>query len=143
MQKVTVPLELINLNNDGFHLLVEVFVFNQIFNLVLDTGASKTVFDKSIIEKHTLIDDLLMSDQQSTGLGTNSMPSYGITLKSLSFGKLTINDFEAAVLDLSIISAAYENLNLPHIMGVLGGDILQQYRAVINYDKLSLKFQIS
>lgn len=143
MQRVTVPLELINLNNDGFHLLVEVFVFNQVFNLVLDTGASKTVFDKLTIEKYTLEEDLLMSDQQSTGLGTNSMQSFGIKLKHLSFGKLTINDFDAAVLDLSIISAAYKNLNLPLIIGVLGGDILQRYKAVINYDKQTLQFKNS
>ena len=47
----TVPLELINLNDDGFHLLVEVVVFGQSYQAVLDTGASKTVFDKETIEK--------------------------------------------------------------------------------------------
>jgi len=140
MNSVTVPLELINLNNDGFHLLVEVFVFNQIFNLVLDTGASKTVFDKTTVEKYTNVEDLLISDQLSTGLGTNSMQSYGIKLDKIKLGGLIIEDFEAAVLDLSIISAAYQNLNLPPIIGVLGGDILQKYDAVINYKKLWLKF---
>ncbi|MDB5120226.1 MAG: hypothetical protein JWN56_1444 [Sphingobacteriales bacterium] len=142
MKRVTVPLELINLNNDGFHLLVEVFVFNEIFNLVLDTGASKTVLDKFIVEKYTNVEDLLISDQLSTGLGTNSMQSYGIRLDNLKFGKLIMNQFEVAVLDLSIISAAYENLNLPPIIGVLGGDILQKHEAVIDYKKLHLKLNI-
>ena len=142
MKSATVPLELINLNNDGFHLLVEVFVFNQIFNLVLDTGASKTVFDKTTVEKYIDLEDLLISDQLSTGLGTNSMQSYSIKLNKIKFGQLIIREFEAAVLDLSIISAAYLNLNLPPIKGVLGGDILQKYDAVIDYKRLHLKLKV-
>ena len=45
----------------------------------------------------------------------------------------------AAVLDLSTISHAYSSLNLPPVIGVLGGDILQRYKAIINYKKLHLK----
>jgi predicted aspartyl protease len=59
MKKTTVPLELINLHDDGFHLLVEVVVFGQKFNAVLDTGASKTVLDKTIVEKYITAEELL------------------------------------------------------------------------------------
>jgi hypothetical protein len=140
MKKITVPLELINLNNDGFHLLVEVFVFGQKFNLVLDTGASKTVLDKTIVEQNCLLENLLVSDQLSTGLGTNNMQSYSIHIDTLKIGRLYIKNLEIAVLDLSMISSAYQNLNLPPIIGVLGGDILQQYKTIIDYNKLQMKF---
>jgi hypothetical protein len=139
MKTVRVPLELINLQNDGFHILVEVVVFGNPFNVVLDTGASKTVFDKTTVEKHSASADLLFSDKLSTGLGTTSMESFTIQLPELRIGKLKIKNFEAAVLDLSSICYAYENLELPPVIGVLGGDILQEYKAVINYSKLILK----
>ncbi|MBC7743640.1 MAG: clan AA aspartic protease [Flavobacterium sp.] len=139
MKTVKVPLQLINLENDGFHLLVEVVVFGHSYNVVLDTGASKTVLDKTSIEKHIHQDDLLISDKLSTGLGTNSMESFLLKLPLVTIGKLKIENFEAAVLDLSIISKAYESLQLPPVVGVLGGDILKNYKAIIDYNKLELK----
>jgi hypothetical protein len=139
MKTYKVPLQLINLQNDGFHLLVEVVVFGQSYNVVLDTGASKTVLDKTGVENHIASEDLLSSDKLSTGLGTNSMESFILHLPALHIGKLKLEHFEAAVLDLSSISLAYENLQLPPVLGVLGGDILQQYKAVIDYNKLVLK----
>ncbi len=139
MKSTTVPLELINLHDDGFHLLVEVVVFGKKFNAVLDTGASKTVLDKSTVEQFISTEQLLQSEKLSTGLGTNSMESHILLLPSLKIGRLTLNDFEAAVLDLSTISEAYETLNLPPVIGVLGGDILYSHAAVINYQKLTLK----
>jgi predicted aspartyl protease len=142
MKIVKVPLQLINLQNDGFHLLVEVVVFGHPFNVVLDTGASKTVFDKTSVMVHIADGDLLTSDKLSTGLGTTSMESFIIYLPALYIGKLKIENFEAAVLDLSSISEAYESLQLPPVVGVLGGDILQQYNAIIDYNKLQLKLSV-
>lgn len=139
MASKSVPLELINLNNDGFHLLVEVVVFGQSFNAVLDTGASKTVFDKETMEEHVQGSELLASDRISTGLGTNNMESHTIILPTLKIGKMKLKNFEAAVLDLSTIKQAYSSMNLPPVVGVIGGDILNQYQAIINYKKLKLK----
>lgn len=139
MSETRVPLELVNLHNDGFHLLVEVVVFGQSFNVVLDTGASKTVFDKTVIEKHMKDAELMSSELLSTGLGTNSMESHTIILPVLKIGEFKLKNFEAAVLDLSTISHAYSSLNLPPVIGVLGGDILMRYKAIINYKKLHLK----
>jgi len=139
MANIIVPLELINLNDDGFHLLVEVVVFGQSFHAVLDTGASKTVFDKETIEKHMMDGVLMASDKLSTGLGTNTMESHTIVLPILKIGKLKLKNFEAAVLDLSTINQAYSTLNLPPVIGVLGGDILYSHKAIINYKKLRLK----
>lgn len=139
MKIIKLPLELLNLQDDGFHLLVEVVVFGHPFNVVLDTGASKTVLDKTSVENHIASGDLLSTDKLSTGLGTNSMESFILHLPAFHIGKLKIENFEAAILDLSSISMAYENLQLPPVIGVLGGDILQQYKAVIDYHSLLLK----
>jgi hypothetical protein len=139
MANTIVPLELINLNDDGFHLLVEVLVFGQSFHAVLDTGASKTVFDKATVEKHKIDGVLMPSDKLSTGLGTNTMESHTLIVPILKIGKLKLKNFEAAVLDLSTINQAYSELNLPPIIGVLGGDILYSHRAIISYKKLRLK----
>ncbi|WP_407430211.1 aspartyl protease family protein [Arcticibacter sp.] len=129
-----------NLNDDGFHPLVEVVLFNQTFKAVIDTGASRTVLDKTTIETHVDETTLLISDKLSTGLGTNSMESYTLPLDQIRIGELLINDIEVAVLDLSTINTAYETLSVTPVIGVIGGDILVRYNAIINYPLKKISF---
>lgn len=137
---IDVDIEILNLNDDGFHPLVEVVLFNQRFKAVIDTGASRTVLDKTTIETYVDETTLLMSDKLSTGLGTNSMESYTLSLERLHIGDLLISDIEVAVLDLSTINIAYETLSMTPVIGVIGGDILVQYNAVINYPLKKISF---
>jgi predicted aspartyl protease len=135
---IEIPLQIIDLQDDGFHPLVEVVVFGKPHTVVLDTGASRTVFDKSILLEANNEIALTDTDKLSTGLGTNSMSSSKLVLHDLHIGSLHIPNFEVAVLDLSHINNAYSQLNLPLILGVLGGDVLMQYKAVIDYGKSTL-----
>jgi len=138
-----IPLILLNLQDDGFHLLVEVIVFNQHFKAVLDTGASKTVFDKTTIENHIDRELLKPSDQLSTGLGTNTMESHILTIPDLQMGGLHLKDYEVAVLDLSTINIAYEVLEVEPVIGVIGGDLLHKYQAIIDYKRNMLTLTLS
>lgn len=138
---IETPLEILSLQEDGFHLLVEVVVFGQTFKAVIDTGASKTVFDKSTVMQYIDPEILLLSDKVSTGLGTNSMESFLLKIPRLLIGPLLIADMQIAVLDLSIINETYQKLELNPIIGVIGGDILMQYGAVIDYAAQKLYFK--
>jgi predicted aspartyl protease len=140
--RISAPLQIIGLNSDGFHPLVNIKIFGKPFTLVLDTGASKTAFDKTLLlqaNKKALIND---SDMLSTGLGTNTMASFTATIHDMRIGRLKIPQFQVAVLDLSTINIAYGQLGHPQVLGVLGGDILMQYKAVIDYGKQVIKFTI-
>lgn len=137
-----IPLTLIHLQDDGFHLLVEVVVFNQRFMAVLDTGASKTVFDKTTIEQYANHEHILLSEHLSTGLGTNTMESYTLMLPELKLGELVLNDYNAAILDLSSINNAYKMLELEPVLGVIGGDLLREYKAVIDYEHAMLSLHL-
>ncbi len=138
MLSCNIPLELVNLQGDGFHLLVEVVVYGQKFNAVLDTGASKSAFDKELIE--SLSDDLIqhIPDQHAVGLGTTTMERYVAIFSSLTIGDIIIPNYEAPVFDLSSIKFAYSQLDLPPVIGVIGGDVLMDYKALINYETLTL-----
>jgi hypothetical protein len=140
--RVNVPLEILNLHDDGFHLLVEVVVFNKAFKAVVDTGASRTVLDKTTVEEYIDKETLLLSDKLSTGLGTNTMESYILTIPHFEIGNLNIPGFETAVLDLSSINQAYGQVYDEPIIGVVGGDILMRYGAVIDYKKSELGFAL-
>lgn len=139
----TIHLQIIDLQDDGFHPLVEVFVFGKPFILVLDTGASKTAFDKELLQQANEGTVFFDSDKLSTGLGTNNMASFTATIHDMRIGELNIPQFEVAVLDLSTINIAYSQLNKPQVLGVLGGDILMDHKAVIDYGNASLTLTTS
>jgi predicted aspartyl protease len=138
---IKVPLNIIDLQEDGYHPLLDILVYGRTFTVVLDTGASKTAFDKTILQAHeeALI---LESDKLSTGLGTNEMASYTAVIPELQIGELSIRNIEVAVLDLSTINIAYRQMNHPEVLGVLGGDILMKHKAVIDYGKRQLRLKV-
>ena len=139
MPKYKLPLEVVDLQGDGFHLLVEVVVFGQIFKAVLDTGASKSAFDFEIVSGLASPDQIIhVPDHHAVGLGTTTMERYLVICPKLKLGRLIIKNYEAPVFDLSAIKFAYERLNLPPVIGVVGGDILMHYHGVINYQKQQL-----
>ena len=139
---ISVPLQIIDLHGDGFHPLVNVIIRGKQFTLVLDTGASKTAFDHDTLSQFEDIIAITSSDRLSTGLGTNNMTSFTAIITTIHIGDLSLSEFEVAVLDLSSINTAYRQLNHPEVLGVLGGDILMKYKAVIDYGKKVLKFKV-
>jgi len=137
--RIIVPLQIIDLQEDGVHPLLHISVFGKPFTLVLDTGASKTAFDQTMLLHAHEQAVVTISDRLSTGLGTNTMASSTAVVNDMYIGSLLIDEFEVAVLDLSTINIAYRQLGHPEVLGVLGGDILMKYKAVINYRKKALK----
>lgn len=134
MQKI--PLEILELQGDGYHVLIDVCLFEQSFKMVLDTGASKTVLDKATLLASGIPEKkILNTNIVSTGLGTNTMESFILELPSFEIGRWKVKKFMTAVLDLSSVNYAYQQMDLPPVIGVLGGDILVPYAARIDYQK--------
>lgn len=135
---ISVPIQIIDLNGDGYHPLVEILVNDNPHILVLDTGASKTAFDHDTLLQSSAGSAIQASERLSTGLGTTNMASSTAVIEVIQIGDLHITNLEVAVLDLSTINIAYRQLNHPDVLGVLGGDILMKYNAIINYRKKKL-----
>jgi predicted aspartyl protease len=141
-KKYKIPLQIIDLHEDGFHPLLNVKVFGKRFKVVLDTGASKTAFDTTMLLDAFAGAVLNISDRLSTGLGTTTMESSTAQITDLYIGRLLIDEFEVAVLDLSTINIAYHQLGHPEVLGVIGGDLLMKYKAVIDYGKGKLFLKV-
>ena len=135
-----IPLQILTLEQQGYHILVEVKLFDKIHKMVVDTGASKTVLDKSMLIQAGMTETaLITSNILSTGLGTNAMESHTFKLENFSIADWSCKPIEVAVLDLSTINYAYTQMGIPPIIGVLGGDILVQFGAIIDYKKRTLR----
>ncbi|MGO3306465.1 MAG: retropepsin-like aspartic protease [Sphingobacterium sp.] len=134
-----IPFEIVELQGDGFHVLIDVELFDKPSKMVLDTGASKTVFDKQTLLNFGIPESTFQNtDILSAGLGTNKMQSFVFEIPHFRIGNWQVKNYATAVLDLSTINYAYEKMNIAPIIGVLGGDILRLYNAKIDYRKQSL-----
>ena len=132
--------EILTLQGDGHHIIVEVELFDKTFHMVVDTGASKTVLDRDMLQEAGISpQDLIHSDIKSSGLGTNDMQSYTLDIPYLRISTWIVKNIQVAVLDLSTINYAYAQLNFKPVIGVLGGDILFKYGAIINYKNRTLQ----
>lgn len=139
----TIPFKVLNIDGEGFHLMIKIKINNKLSNLIIDTGASKTVFDKHRIKNFVSEKKFDTHDKLSSGLGTNSMESQLVTLKKIKIGEVEILNYHTILLDLSHVNQSYEQIGLKPVDGVLGSDVLLKYNAVIDYEKkiLKLKFK--
>ncbi|MGZ4117374.1 MAG: retropepsin-like aspartic protease [Bacteroidia bacterium] len=139
----TIPLKVLDIGGEGFHLMMKILINGKVANVIVDTGASKTVFDKTAIEKFVNHKSFEEHDQLSSGLGTNTMISQTTIIKKIKIGLAEIENYKTVLLDLSHVNNSYSQIGLKQVDGVLGSDILLEYKAVIDYDKkvLKLKFK--
>ena len=135
--KTHIPIKLLKLE-DGFHLLINARVNGKAVRMLIDTGASKTVFDKERSARFRSAGTLEEHDKLSTGLGTSTMKSHLSLIQKMTLGKIVVENYQTVIIDLSHVNTAYGQLNQKPIDGVLGSDILKKYKTLIDYGKKQL-----
>lgn len=132
---VKIPLKFLNIEGDGYHLQAKIKINGKPALVIVDTGASRTVFDKTEIEHYLQSEKIAEHDRLSTGLGTSSMQSHCVAIGHLSLGKLKLENFDAVILDLKHVNQTYSSIGIKPIAGVLGSDILVAMNAVIDFKR--------
>jgi hypothetical protein len=136
---IEVPLQLLDIEGEGFHIMVKGLIHGKEANFLIDTGASRSVFDPKRMED--FIENLCFEPKEgmSAGVGSSDLETLVFVISSLFVGDLEIHDYQTVALDLSNIHEMYANLGLPRIDGILGGDLLKRYKAVINFRSKKLR----
>ena len=119
--------------------MVKGLIHGKEANFLIDTGASRSVFDPKTITN--FIDNVQFEKKEglTAGVGSSDLESATFVIDSFSVGELEINEYEAVALDLENIHEMYGKLGLPRIDGIIGGDLLRRYKAVINYRSKKLR----
>lgn len=132
------PIIVEHIDGDGFHIFTEVKIGRKRYRALIDTGASKSVFDISAsaaVKKLVKVEDV---STEAQGLGTTGMETAVACLAKMKIGDLEVKSLYLGLLDLSHITSMYQNLGIEPFALIIGGDILQEYEAVINYRKGTL-----
>ncbi|RZL04559.1 MAG: hypothetical protein EOO89_27990 [Pedobacter sp.] len=137
MTQVSIPIKLISLQGEGFHLLVEIFVFGQFHHAVIDTGASRSVFEKALVSAHPV--EMILSEELQANTLFSSAETVLATIPELKIGKLILFNYSTLAIDLSSVTETYAQFGHPAVAAIIGSDILLRYNAVIDYSKMTLK----
>lgn len=137
------PIKILSIEEDGFHVFIDAKVAGKAVNLLIDTGASRTVFDKNRFTQFVPEDKYELNHKLSTGLGTSTMESHKVLIEKFVLGTLEIKNYEAVLLDMTHVNESYDSLDISPIDGVLGGDLLVRFNGIINYPQRSLSLNFS
>lgn len=136
-----IPIEIIELESDNYHLIVpSKFQNGTNGNWVIDTGASKTVFDKNLAA-YFLPGDEEAEDLHSAGINDEPIKTSIGYLKPFLIGTLEVAEMKVAILDMSHINELYSKVTKLKICGLIGSDFLLKHKAVINYRKSTLELR--
>ncbi len=135
MARYKIDIEIMSIQDYGIHCFIPAKVNGIYARFLIDTGASKTVFDKTFINNHLQELYTKKSEQLTTGLGSNSIESEEAIIPFLKIGKLKIKNYHAHILDLSQVNETYRQVEMPAIDGVIGCDLLLAHQAVLNFKK--------
>ena len=133
-----ISFEVVELEENAYHILIEAeFAGLQNGWWIIDTGASRSVFDQAM----TMLYDLENSDSVlATGLGKEMVETGAGSISDLVLGGVSWGVLRVALVDFYHINSEYSKFTEKKIIGLLGADFLLMHHAILNFKehKLSL-----
>ena len=100
---------------------------------ILDTGASNSCVGIDLQEYFNL--EVQESEIKAAGAGAIGMETLESKKNSLLLGEWKINKFSLVLFDLSHVNSALEQHEAKSVHGIIGADILEKGKAIIDYKK--------
>jgi len=124
-----IPLKKLNTG----HYKLSLKINNKKGDFILDTGASTSCVGFESISRFTLHTE--KSEIKAAGAGAIDMDTEISMNNQLEIGKSKSVQIDIILFDLSHINTALQQVNEKGVHGILGADILKQFRAVIDYGR--------
>lgn len=134
------PIRLLDIEGEGFHAMIKGKINGMEANFIIDTGASRSVFDPTVITRFVENPQFKKKTGITAGVGSSELESSTFIIDTLTFGDIDLHHYEAVAIDLENIHENYQKLGLPAIDGIIGGDLLYRLKATINYRLRKIRF---
>jgi clan AA aspartic protease (TIGR02281 family) len=118
------------------HFEIAAEVNGHVARLVLDTGASRTVFATSSAERFGL--QTTPSEERAHGVGASDHETATTTVAELRLGAVRLRAVAVWTFDLGHLNRALEARGGTPVDGVVGADVLRPAEAVIDYARATL-----
>lgn len=135
---IKIQLQRVEIPPNGTHLALNITLQDQQVRMVVDTGASRSVLDLDFFKELFPEADLTQEASDSAGVGGSGLESFTSWVPSFNIEGFEVLDYELALMDLSHVKESYAQIGEETIYGVIGGDLLEKYEAIIDYSDFSL-----
>lgn len=139
-RRTVIPVELVELEDSSYHLIVKVDIDGIAGDMIIDTGASVTVADQKLFQNQ-MLDDTSISMQSGSVSGQINNVRI-IQAKCLTIGGRRLRNFRLAGIDLDYVNEMYNRHLKRKIIGLLGCDFCVRYKVCIDYSKKELTLNL-
>jgi len=115
------------------HLELKATINGAKGRFILDTGASNSCVSIDLIDYFKL--DAQESDTKAAGAGAVDMETKKSENNRLKIGKWKTKKCHLVLFDLSHVNTALTDHNAKSVHGIIGADILEKGKAIIDYKK--------
>ncbi len=125
----------------GCQLIATCMVKNNSLRFIVDTGASRSVINLETL--NTLFPHIEKEVNTSpiTGIDSSLPDVNEFIAQTVSFNDFIIENIPFFTMNLDNINEQYRKIKLPDIDGLLGGDILMKYSALIDFTSNYIVFK--
>lgn len=103
---------------------------------ILDTGASNSCIDIKLAEKFKL--EVKDSETKAAGAGAIGMETKVSSKNRIEINQWKYQNFTVVLFDLTHVNTALTEHHAEAVDGIIGADILEKGKAIINYETKSL-----
>lgn len=139
-----IPIDIQELGESGYHVFIKARIGCEVYDLILDTGASQTVFDKKQFGRYKQkLPDIYRDQMHSAGInGAKLNITFGV-LPEFVIGDLQMDNWPVLLINLDKINRFYSMLSNRNIAGLVGSDFFRMFKATIDYKacELTLRFR--
>ena len=128
-----IAFQIVELEEDTYHPVVKAeFPGLEDHWWIVDTGASKSVFDETLKDYYTADnEDTVMA----TGLGKEMVETNSGTIPSFQLGGINFGALKVALVNFMHINTEYAKFSDKRIVGLIGCDFLYSHKAILDFDK--------
>jgi hypothetical protein len=131
---IEVPIDIIHLDEDGYHIFLEGHINEVPARFLLDTGASKTVINELFAIANFDNSQFEENPNGATGISGNELKCQIALIDQIHLGRYKIENLRTSMIPLNNVNETYAKLALPSIDAIIGMDILVKGEAKIHID---------
>jgi len=122
------------------HIIIECKLNNVESRFLLDTGASNSCVNYLSTEKFKI--SLKKSDEKASSATDNIDEIFYSKNNTLQISHLKKTNFDIILFDMNHINNSLKEKKIKRVDGIIGGDILTEYNAFIDYEKKILTLNL-
>ena len=136
--KTIIPIDIVTLgDSNSFHLFIRGSINGKEYDLLIDTGASHTIFDATLIPELPA-DETEYHEIQSAGINEGQLNASIGRIEKFKLGDLKCSEWIVILIDLTHVNEMYRKFTDKVVAGLIGSDFLLKHNAIIDYKKREL-----